>query len=180
MSLRFLFVISAFFMLGCHGDEQANIPIPPSQKEVNEKLIKSHQMYVKQEADEIAQYVKQHNYTMQSLSTGICYMISEHGKGEQAAVGDVATVSYSISLLDGTLCYDSKTEGPKQFLVGKDAVESGVHQAVQLMHAGDKGMFIIPSNLAHGLVGDREKIPPGAVVIYSINLISVKKPVSSK
>jgi len=36
-------------------------------------------------------------------------------------------------------------------------------------------MFIIPSNLAQGLVGDRDKIPPGSVVIYEINLLSVKK-----
>ena len=62
----------------------------------------------------------------------------------------MATVSYTISLLDGTLCYDSKTEGPKQFKVGKDIVESGVHQAVELMHAGDKGLFIIPSKPCPG------------------------------
>jgi FKBP-type peptidyl-prolyl cis-trans isomerase FkpA len=173
-----LFLGLSLLLFSCHNDDeqqQNNTPPQPSHEEVKEALIKSHQMYVKQEADEITQYIKQHGYNMQGLSTGMYYMITEHGKGEQAAIGDFATLSYSISLLDGTVCYDSKTEGAKQILVGKDAVESGVHQAIELMHAGDKGLFIIPSYLAQGLVGDKDKIPPGAVVIYDIHLVSLKK-----
>lgn len=174
-----LYYFGTLFLLSlsaCNNDNppQNNHP-QVSQHQVNESLIKSHQMYVKQEADEITQYIKRHNYNMLATSTGIYYMITEHGKGEQPKVKDFATVSYTISLLDGTVCYDSRTEGPKQFKVGEDVVESGVHQAVQLMHVGDRGIFIIPSNLAQGLVGDRDKIPPGAVVIYDMSLLSVKK-----
>lgn len=165
---------------GCHDDKPANIPPQPTEHEVKQELIKSHQMYIKQEDDEIAQYIKRHGYDMQTTKTGMHYMFLEHGKGEQPVVGDYATVSYTISLLDGTICYDSKNEGPKQFRVGQDAVESGVHQAVEMMHLGDKALFIIPSYLAHGLVGDRDKIPPGAVVVYNINLLSVKKGKSDK
>ena len=174
----YVFTFSVILFCSCNNNQQDN-GIPqnhkPTQKEVKESLIKSHQMYVKQETDEITQYIKRHNYTMQATSTGIYYMITEHGKGEQPLTKDYVTVSYKISLLDGTLCYDSQKEGPKQFKVGQDVEESGVHQAVQLMHVGDKGTFIIPSYLAQGLIGDKDKIPPGAVVIYEINLLSIKK-----
>lgn len=168
-------MLSMCCITDCHDDKPRNMPpLPPTEQEVKQDLIKSHQMYVKQEDDEINQYIKRHGYIMEATKTGIHYMFREHGKGEQPAVGDYATVSYSISLLDGTVCYDSKTEGPKQFRVGQDAVESGVHQAVEMMHVGDKALFIIPSYLAHGLVGDRDKIPPGAAVVYDINLLAVK------
>lgn len=170
-----VFLLAACLLWGCHNnDEQQNTSPQPSPQEVKEALIKSHQMYIKQEEDEIAQYIKRHNYTMQATQTGIYYMITEHGKGEQAMPGDVATVTYTISLLDGTVCYNSEDK-PVQVLVGKDVVESGVHQSIELMHDGDKGTFIIPSYLAHGLVGDRDKIPPGSVVIYDIKLVSLKK-----
>lgn len=165
-------------MAGCQSGERKLPPqqqSPLTEKQAKQELIPSHQMYIKQQEDEIKQYIKAHGYTMQATKTGIYYMITEHGKGDQPAVKDIVTVSYRISLLDGTLCYDSKDEGPKQFKVGEDAEESGVHQAVQLMHEGDKGLFIIPSYLAAGLVGDRNKIPPGSVVVYEINLLGIKK-----
>lgn len=157
---------------GC-STKQQNANLPLTQKEVNNGLIRSHKEFLIQQEDEIRQYVKEHNYDMQRTASGIYYKIEEKGKGEPAITGDIATVKYTISLLDGTLCYDTRNERPKQFKVGEDAVESGVHEAVQLMHVGDKAMFIIPSNLANGLVGDNDKIPPGAIVIYDISLLSV-------
>ncbi len=180
MKLLTLYTLGACALLFscCNNEQQNNAPPPtpqPSQEQVKESLIKSHQMYVKQEADEITQYIKRHSFNMQATPTGIYYMITEHGKGEQPQTKDFVTVRYSISLLDGTQCYDSKKDGNKQFKVGQDVEESGVHQAVQLMHVGDKGTFIIPSYLAQGLVGDHDKIPPGAVVIYEISLLSLKK-----
>jgi len=159
----------------CNTDEPKTTTPPLTQKEVNNGLIESHQKFLLQQEDDIKQYVARHNYDMQRTATGIYYKIMEPGKGDKAEVGEFATVNYTISLLDGTVCYDTKQDGPKQFKIGEDEVESGVHEAVQLMHIGDKAMFIIPSNLANGLVGDKDKIPPGAVVIYNINLIALTK-----
>ncbi|HTA60983.1 MAG TPA: FKBP-type peptidyl-prolyl cis-trans isomerase, partial [Bacteroidia bacterium] len=83
-------------------------------------------------------------------------------------------VNYKVSLLDGTLCYSSETKGSKEFLVGADKVESGIHEGVQLMHLHDKALFILPAHLAFGLVGDRDKIPPKVAVVYTIEVISVQ------
>ncbi|HXP51981.1 MAG TPA: FKBP-type peptidyl-prolyl cis-trans isomerase [Bacteroidia bacterium] len=180
----YIFILVAIAFSSCNNDNdkpQSNTQ-KLTQKEVNNGLIQSHKEYLLQQEDEIKQYVKRHNYDMQRTQTGIYYKITEPGKGEQAKLGEVATVVYTITLLDGTICYDTKEDGPKQFKIGEDEVESGVHEAVQLMRVGDKAMFIIPSNLANGLVGDKDKIPPGAVVIYNITLIAVKaaKPSLSK
>lgn len=177
--LKYTWVLAAgsmVFLSSCHNDDtpqSANTNI--TQKEVNDGLIKSHQKFLLQQDDEIKQYIARHNFTMQRTGTGIYYNIIEQGKGDQAEIGEFATVNYTISLLDGTVCYDTKNDGPKQFKIGEDEVESGVHEAVQLMHIGDNAMFIIPSNLANGLVGDNDKIPPGSIVIYNIKLLALTK-----
>jgi FKBP-type peptidyl-prolyl cis-trans isomerase FkpA len=171
-----LFSLSLLLLYSCNHNEQdsTNAPPPLTPQEVNKQLEPSQKMYIRQEADEIAQYIKAHKYPMQITGTGIHYWIYEHGKGNLAKVGNYVQIAYTISLLDGTLCYDSKQEGPREFCVGKDDVESGIHQAVQLMHLGDKGLFILPSFLAQGIAGDRDKIPPGAVVIYDITLLKIQ------
>ncbi len=171
--------LAAYLILSSCDNRQPQIRSIPQQalteKQAKDELIPSHRMYVKQEEDEIKQYIRQHKYNMLSTPTGIYYMIIRHGEGTVPEVKNIVKVTYRISLLDGTLCYDSKRDGPKEFMVGEDVEESGVHQAVQLMHQGDKGLFIIPSYLAMGLVGDHDKIPPGAVVVYEIDLLAVKK-----
>ncbi len=172
-------------LCGC-GTDDNDIPQNPhhdvNQKDVNKGLIESHKEFIKQQDDEIQQYIKRRNYDMQKTASGIYYMFEEHGKGEQAKGGEIASVNYKISLMkDGTVCYDTK-DSVKQIKVAEDNVETGVHEAVQIMHVGDKALFIIPSDLANGLVGDRSKIPPGAIVIYDIKLIAVQqaKPALSK
>ena len=60
------------------------------------------------------------------------------------------------------------------FLVCRDEVESGLHEAIQYLKVGDKAKVIIPSHLAHGIAGDFEKIPPRSTIIYDIHLIAVK------
>lgn len=143
-------------------------------KEFQNKLIDANKMYVKQENDEIDQYIAHRGWQMASTGTGLRYMITKKGNGAPAVNGKHAKLNYKISLLDGTLCYSSDSTGAKVFLIGEDNVESGLHEGVQLLHEGDKALFILPSYLAHGLIGDESKIPPKSSVIYDIELLSIR------
>lgn len=143
-------------------------------KDFQEKLIQANQMYVKRESDEIDQYVLHRGWKMTTTGTGLRYMIVSKGTGEAAKPEQIAKVNYKISLLDGTLCYTSEKDGPKEFKIAHDNVESGLHEGIQYMHVGDKAVLILPSHLAHGLMGDDSKIPPHASVQYELELISLK------
>jgi len=176
--LKLFFLMSVFvFAQACNNPETTNKINPLdtiSQLDVNKKLINSNTMFAVQERDEIKQYIEHHHYDMKVTASGIYYMFYKKGNGALAKVGETALVKFKISLLDGTLCYSSDTEGLKSFLIGEDQVETGLHEAIQLMHVGDKALFIIPSFLAAGMVGDKEKIPPKATVVYEIELVSLK------
>jgi FKBP-type peptidyl-prolyl cis-trans isomerase len=100
------------------------------------------------------------------------YLKSE--MNDTARVGDAVLVDFRVELLDGTICYTSKKEGAESFIVEKADIESGLHEAIQLMCTGDKGKFILPSFMAHGLIGDEDKIPPLTPVIYDIHLIDIQ------
>lgn len=143
-------------------------------KEFQDKLIEANKMYVKRENDEIDQYVAHRGWQMITTGTGLRYMITQKGTGERAVNEKQAKVNYRISLLDGTVCYSSDSTGAKVFVIGKDNVESGLHEGIQLLHVGDKAIFILPSHLAHGLIGDENKIPPHATVIYDIQLLAIR------
>jgi FKBP-type peptidyl-prolyl cis-trans isomerase len=42
------------------------------------------------------------------------------------------------------------------------------------MRKGEKALFILPPHLAHGLIGDMNKIPPLTTVVYDIELIGLE------
>lgn len=171
--MRTLFFLSLFvFFIACGEKEK---PAKPhyTKQQVKDLSVQMNTWDEKRQHDEIDQYIKVHGWKMETTASGIYYMKLKEGKGEQAKTGQTAKVNYKISLLDGTVCYTSEKDGPKEFLIGKDNVESGLHEGIQMMRVGDKMRFILPSFRAHGLTGDNSKIPALASVVYEIELLGL-------
>jgi FKBP-type peptidyl-prolyl cis-trans isomerase FklB len=85
------------------------------------------------------------------------------------------TVNYKGTLIDGTEFDSSYKRGqPATFAV--NGVIPGWTEALQLMKEGSKWQMFIPSNLAYGERGAGGAIGPNAVLIFEVELISIKQP----
>jgi FKBP-type peptidyl-prolyl cis-trans isomerase len=168
-SLLLLFLLLFF---SCREETK---PIDSIQDQnIEEKLVKANKKLVRSEEEKISDYVKRYNWEMSETGTGLRYMIYQHGTGLKAEKGKTATINYSVNLLNGDLCYTSDNSGPKEFVIGSGGVESGLEEGILLLKKGDRAKFIIPSHLAFGLVGDLDKIPAKATLIYDIELVEIK------
>lgn len=169
-----LFVLFFTVLISC-ADKPKQKPVVVNYAKLKEDIIKVNKPAVVMENDEINAYIKAHNYTMQATGTGLRYLfLKENTKEKKIEKGNRIKANYKVSLLDGTLCYTSDKKGAKEFTVGSDNVESGIHEGVQLMRLHDKAIFILPAHLAFGLIGDRDKIPPKAAVVYEVEVISIE------
>ncbi|MEO6904506.1 MAG: FKBP-type peptidyl-prolyl cis-trans isomerase [Bacteroidia bacterium] len=176
----FYFIFINLFLGACKERHNTKINHTNIQsKEFQDKLIEANKMYVKRESDEIDQYALRKGWKMNTTGTGLRYLIIFNGGGAPARLDEMAKVNFKISLLDGTVCYSSDSTGAKEFLIGKDNVETGLHEGIQLMHVGDKAILILPSHLAHGLIGDENRIPPKSSVIYELELLSLRNRASN-
>ena len=171
----YFFLLLSVFLFSCE-EEVKTKKRQYTQQQVKDLSVQMNAWDEKRQNDEINQYIKVHNWKMEMTQTGLRYMLVSSGKGPLAQTGQKAKVVYKISLLDGTVAYSSEKDGPKEFLIGKDYVESGLHEGIRLMHVGDKMRFILPSHLAHGLTGDQTKIPPLSSVVYEIELLELTDP----
>lgn len=159
------------FAIACkqgHGkiDEKKSYPN-------QENLVEANRILVKKDAEKITAFIKRSNWEMVETKTGLWYMIYEKGSGALAKEGNIAIVNYKISLIDGTECYNSEDSGPKEFRIGQGGVESGLEEGILLMHEGDNARFIMPPHLAHGLLGDNNKIPARSIILYEVELIKL-------
>ena len=157
-------------LAACRG--RSNNGMVPMSKE---SLMKANRGLVCLDQERIESYAERHHWDMQTSQTGLWYQIYEHGDGDSAQTGLTAHINYSVSLLDGTLCYTSDSTGEKTFRIGKGGVESGLEEAILMMRVGDKGRFIMPPHLAHGLLGDENKIPARSIIVYKVDLINLTR-----
>lgn len=170
----FLILVTSFGLFAC-SEKPKPQPVVIDKQKLKDNIVNVNKPAVVMENDEINAWIKSHGYAMKTTGTGLRYFIfRENKKGKEIKPKDEVTVKYKVSLLDGTECYSSDKKGPRAFLVGADNVESGLHEAVQLMRQGEKAIFVLPSHLAFGLVGDRDKIPPKTAVVYEIEVAEVK------
>ena len=172
---RLSLVIILFSLLSCGNDNSNNVKKNiVSQQEIKENLIEANRIAAQKESLQIDGYVSRRKLSVTKTGTGLRYFIYHQGKGAKAENGKIAVVNYEVTLIDGTVCYSTKEKGAEEFVIGKDNVESGLHEGITFMKVGDKAKIIIPSYLAHGLSGDFNKIPVRSTIIYDIELIALK------
>ncbi len=168
-SFIFIFII-IFFSCNREKSNEKRFVI----KHTKESLQEVNKLLVDKDTEIIENYIKRRGWDMAVTETGLWYEIYEKGNGIEIKRNDLITYNYSVWLLDGTLCYTSDSLGAGSFIVGKGRVESGLEEGVLMLNIGSKSRFIMPPHLAHGLIGDENRIPARATLIYDVEIIDIQ------
>ncbi len=173
---RYFFWLFVFVLTSCAGEENNMILNDPNW--TKNQSIDMNSTFALEENEEIDLFLERHqDWSMTETGTGLRYMIYQKSvSNDSVKVGDLVTVDFEISLLNGDVCYSSRGNEPETFTVEKSDIESGLHEGVKYLCLGDKAKFILPSHAAHGLIGDTDKIPPLSPVIYDIELLKIESP----
>ena len=106
--------------------------------------------------------------------SGLQYEVIADGSGPRPAANDDVRVHYEGTLIDGTV-FDSSYERGEPVEFNLSMVIPGWTEGVQLMNEGSSYRFFIPSDLAYGPQGAGGSVPPNAVLIFKVELLSVLK-----
>jgi FKBP-type peptidyl-prolyl cis-trans isomerase FkpA len=104
------------------------------------------------------------------------------GEGAPIASGQQAVVQYTgwlyaVSAPDKKgKKFDSSRDGgqPFRFVVGAGQVIKGWDRGVLGMKVGGRRRLIIPSDLAYGDSGAGGVIPPGATLVFDVDLVGIE------
>jgi FKBP-type peptidyl-prolyl cis-trans isomerase len=95
------------------------------------------------------------------------------GEGEPVAQGDVLTVSYVGTLFETRKQFE---KSPKfNFKLGEGAVMPGLEKGVEGIKEGGKRVIRIPSVMAYGERGARDKIPPNTDLEFEIEVEKISR-----
>lgn len=177
MNKLFCFCFFLFALVSCASKEEnegVQDLTPEQYREMKKDLMEANKQWHKQEMMDIEDYVQRHNWHVTTTGSGLKYVIYQKTDTvlPRAQTGQIAVINYSISLLNDSVCYSSGGE-PDEFLIGMDNVESGLHEGITYLRKGEKAKLLFASNLAFGLVGDMDQVPPQSPLIYDVELVDI-------
>jgi FKBP-type peptidyl-prolyl cis-trans isomerase len=108
-------------------------------------------------------------------ASGLQYQDVTVGNGAEAREGQLAVVHYTGWLTDGTKFDSSRDrDQPFSFPIGAGQVIPGWDEGVAGMKIGGRRKLVIPSNLGYGDMGSPPVIPPGATLVFDVELLDLK------
>jgi FKBP-type peptidyl-prolyl cis-trans isomerase len=161
--------VAIFYMilLSCNSShDKSNAHQVPGKSE----MADLNRYLVRKDWERIGSYIERKNLKMKEDPSGLWYLIINEGTGKYLTDKDRVGMEYECSLLDGTPCYSSRELGPKEIILGKTILESGLDQGLRMLKPGGEGLFILPPFMAYGLPGDGKKIPSRAIIVYSVRI----------
>lgn len=174
--LNTVLFLTLFVLISCsnHKNDNSKPTNQVNPDEYLEDLEQANKYFIVNEDDQISEYSNRYGWKMDKTGTGLRYYIYEHGNGKEVENDMIVKFDFVVNLLNGTVCYDSKQMGAKEIRIGKAEVVSGLEEGLLLLRQGDRAKFIIPSHLAFGWLGDSDKIPTRAVLIYDVKVLEVR------
>jgi FKBP-type peptidyl-prolyl cis-trans isomerase len=100
-------------------------------------------------------------------------IVSGHGRQVQSPA-DIVTVTYKGWTIDGHV-FDRTDHGQTASFPAGGLIPGWV-EALRMMHAGDEWQLVIPAELGYGAEGAGADIPPNQTLVFTMQLISVKRP----
>ncbi len=112
---------------------------------------------------------------VKTTASGLQYEIVTKAEGAQPKATDVVSVHYEGRLTDGKV-FDSSIQRGSPIDLPVSGVIPGWVEALQLMHVGEKVKLYIPSELAYGAQSPSPAIPANSVLVFDLELLSIKDP----
>lgn len=106
--------------------------------------------------------------------SGLQYKVITSGSGATPVEGDVVSVYFKGTFIDGEEFQSTQPGQPATFTI--DEVIAGWREVLKLMKVGDKWQVFVPAALAYGETGNQGVIPPHATLIFEMELLQVTKP----
>jgi peptidylprolyl isomerase len=110
-----------------------------------------------------------------TTESGLKYYDIVEGDGEMPKTGQTVVVHYT-GWLENSQQFDSSVDrdSPFSFTIGQGSVIPGWDEGVATMKVGGKRQLVIPPELAYGDSGAGNAIPPGATLIFDVELLEIQ------
>jgi gliding motility-associated peptidyl-prolyl isomerase len=173
------FLFGVLFVIGCQ-EQEARRPIKKSSGSFIKESIQRNKKLIALEEKKIDSIIKK-NPDKEFIASQKGYWYSYEIKNEidtlKPKFGDLVKFDYEIYDLNDNIIYTALELRPQKYYVDKQEIIIGLRDAIKLMRKNEKVIFLFPSHLAYGYIGDKNRIGPNLPLkcIVTVNEIIQEK-----
>ena len=123
-------------------------------------------------------YLKKNSLTPTGKTPGgVYYIITQAGAGAKPKPGQMVSVQYRGTLLDGKEFDSSAKSGqgkPFTYPLGRGQVIPGWDEGMAMLSKGAKATLVMPSSLAYGERGSLPAIPANSPLRFDVELVDIQ------
>jgi FKBP-type peptidyl-prolyl cis-trans isomerase len=109
---------------------------------------------------------------------GLIFFDLQPGTGGSPSTADTVRLHYHGTLRDGTVFDSSRDKEPVEFDLGQ--VVPCFREGLTKMKVGGKAKVVCPADLAYGDRGVPNLIPPGAALVFELELLEIIQPAATE
>lgn len=122
------------------------------------------------ENQKIQKYIQQHQEDFLQTNAGFYMTRTRMDDVRKVEDNDSIRYRYQIRNLQDSIIYKFQDIGNKTVVMGKTFMIPGIEYGLKRMSEGEKAILLLPSSLAYGVDGDREKIGTDEPLVVEITL----------
>ena len=124
----------------------------------------------------IRKYIQEQGLAAKRTDSGLYYVITKPGTGPNAKAGQLVSVHYTGTTLNGQKFDSSLDRGqPIQFPLGQGQVIRGWDEGIALLNKGAKATLLIPSPMANVERSPPPAIPANSVLRFDVELVDMQE-----
>lgn len=176
MKINWSLFILLIFLVGCYNPKPRKPVTYSSGTDQSESIAFNKKLYA-QESNMIAAYAENDSILdYNSSSYGFWYVILNDIEDDIfPQKGDKVTFNYAISDFEGHEIYTEAEIGTQTYYVEQQEMIQGLQEGIQYLNTGEKAIFLLPSHMAYGYLGDNKKIGANTPIIINIEILNIEK-----
>ncbi|WP_277632211.1 gliding motility-associated peptidyl-prolyl isomerase GldI [Avrilella dinanensis] len=179
--MKYRIIILFSVILGfssCRKKGEIREPVSQSGGEYIKESAERNQYIVSDELKAIQQYIKNdslHKYYQSDSGFWYKYLKANIHDTITPQTGDVVNIEFNIKYLNNEIIYDINETSPKIYVVDKQEIMPGLRRGIKIMRPGERIVFLFPSHLGYGFVGDKDRIGSNQPIICEVFLKEIKQ-----
>lgn len=179
MKYRIIILLSVILGLSaCQKKAEIREPVSQSGGEYIKESAERNQYIVSDELKAIQQYIKNdsmHKYYQSDSGFWYKYLKANIRDTITPRPGDVVDIEFSIKYLNNEIIYDINETSPKIYVVDKQEIMPGLRRGIKIMRPEERIVFLFPSHLGYGFIGDKDRIGSNQPIICEVFLKEIKQ-----